>query len=214
VCGGVLYTQQHTLLKDLSPSEDEIFQSFGKHLRQYIKKSKSEQKISIEIYDAEQLKKTPSILFECKNLYEKMFKDKGMSEVFNDKLANIYINQQALCIAMAFDNRTAIGFSAVIYKEINARLWLAAFDFRNVDFDSQVLSRAHQRLDWELLRWCKNEGITQFDFGGVNSFDEPNGIAQFKMKFEDKNRVTYNNYLVPNSFLGKIALKIFMRKRG
>jgi lipid II:glycine glycyltransferase (peptidoglycan interpeptide bridge formation enzyme) len=65
-----------------------------------------------------------------------------------------------------------------------------------------------------LLRWCKNEGITQFDFGGVNSFDEPNGIAQFKMKFEDNNRVTYNNYLVPNNFLGKIALKIFMRKRG
>ena len=91
-------------------------------------------------------------------------------------------------------------------------MWLSAFDFRNNDADSQVLSRGHQQLDYELLLYLKNIGIKTFDFGGVNSFDKPNGIAKFKMKFESENKVTYNNYLIPTNLLGKIALKVFFRK--
>ena len=90
-------------------------------------------------------------------------------------------------------------------------IWISAFDFRNDVNDSQVLSRAHQRLDWELLLWCKDRGITRFDFGGINSFEEPNGIAQFKLKFESKNKVIYNNYLVPMNLIGRIALLYYMR---
>lgn len=210
----MLYTQQHTLLKDLSPSEDEIFQSFGKHLKKDVKRSNREKLILTTIYDAEDIKNNPEVLSKCKYLYETMFQDKGMDVRFNERLAERYCTQDAMCVAMAYDKETAIGFRAIIYKGNKARSWLTAFDFRNENLDSHVVSRAHQRTEWELLCWCKKKGIKEFDYGGVNSFSEPNGIDQFKMKFEDNNRVTYNNYLVPNSLLGKIALKIFMRKRG
>ena len=209
---GVLYTKQNTLIKDLSLSESEIFSSFGKHLQQYIKRSQKEGLIQIKIFDSEEIKNNPQILSDCKRLYEKMFSDKGMKVTFNTKLSEKYVKHNSFCVAMAYD-KIPIGFSAIIHNDSNARLYVAAFDFRNDLMDSQVLSRGHQRLDWELLRWCKKKGITAFDFGGVNSFEEPNGIAQFKMKFESDNRVTYSNYLIPNSLMGKLVIKI-MKRRG
>jgi hypothetical protein len=51
-----------------------------------------------------------------------------------------------------------------------------------------------------------------FDFGGLNSFEEPNGIAKFKLEFEKENKVIYNNYLMPRTLLGRIAIKVFKRK--
>ena len=75
--------------------------------------------------------------------------------------------------------------------------------------DSQVLSRTHKRVIWDALLYCRSKGVTRFDFGGVNSFDEPNGIAKFKLEFEHENKVTYRNYLVPRTLLGKLAVKVF-----
>lgn len=184
-------------------------------MRQYIKRSAKEQLVSISIFDSHSIDENRRVLDECKTLYEKMFSDKGMDIEFNEMLAKKYIEQNALTIAVAYDSTTQLplGFSAIIHEGVNARLWLAAFDFRNETLDSQVLSRAHQRLDWELICWCKQNGVCLFDFGGVNSFEEPNGIAQFKMKFEDKNRVTYTNYLVPKNIIGKLALRFYLRNR-
>lgn len=209
---GVNYSHQLSLIKDLRPDEDEIFLSLGKHLRQYIKRSAKEQLAEIRIYNSEEILSTPSVLADCKVLFEKMYKDKGMDQTFNTNLAEMYLHLNVLSIAVAYNlDKKAIGFSAVIHHEKNARLWVAAFDFRNDTLDSQMLSRAHQRLDWELICYCKKIGLDWFDFGGVVSFDEPDGISQFKLKFESENKVEYDNYLIPNNILGKAALKFYLK---
>lgn len=211
--GGTLYTIQHTLIKDLQPSEEELFSSLGKHVRQYIKRSERENLVEIKLIGSQELKTNLCVLTEIGRLYEKMKSDKGMVDSFNLSLATHYIELGALTVAIAYFNNQAVGFSAIVHDRKAARLWLSAFDFRNSQFDNQVLSRAHQRLDWELIKWCKKSGMTSFDFGGVNSFEEPNGVAKFKLGFESKNCVTYYNYLIPNSLIGKIALRIFLQRR-
>ena len=210
---GVLYTTQHTLIKDLTLSEEELFASLGKHLRAYINRSKKEGIVKINIYTSELLLKNSDVFSSCKKLFEKMYHNKGMDNTFNESLAKKYCNANSLEIAVAYIDENPVGFSAVIHDGITARLWLSAFDFRSESTDSQVLSRGHQQLDYELLVYLKNLGVQSFDFGGVNSFDEPNGIAKFKMKFESKNKVTYNNYLVPTNLIGKMALRFFFRNK-
>lgn len=212
--GGKLYSTQHTLIKDLTPSEDELFASLGKHLRQYIKRSKNDAHIANSFYDPGMIRESPVVIDICGRLYDKMFADKGSLQHFNVDLANRYALANALYIGISFFGEKPVGFSAIVADENNARLWTSAFDFRNGEMDAQVLSRAHQRLDWEILLWCKRLGIRRFDFGCVNSFDNPNGIAQFKMKFEQNNRTTYDNYLIPNSVIGKIALAFYLRSRS
>lgn len=210
---GLLYTTQHTLIKDLRPSEDELFAALGKHLRQYIRRSVKDEGIRVEIWDSKELQENASCIECSAELFERMFHDKGMSQSFNMALANKYITENALTIGMAYDCDTPLGFSAVIHDSLSSRLWTSAFDFRNPNHDGQVLSRAHQRLDWEIILWHKRHGMVSFDFGGVNSFDEPDGIAQFKMRFESKGKVTYNNYLIPRTLLGKAALQWFIKGR-
>lgn len=213
--GGVLFTTQNTVIKYLGIDHDALFLSLGKHLRAYIKRSQTEKLVFTEIYDSLALDNNQGLFSKVKYLYEKMFHDKGMDEHFNLELAKQYIARHGLCIGIAYtETQVPLGFSAIIHDKNSARLWLTAFDFRNEQLDAQVLSRAHQRLDYELLCWCNDKGITRFDFGGINSFEAPNGIAQFKLKFESNNRVVLNNYLVPNSLFGKLMLKLYLwRKR-
>lgn len=200
--------KQYTLIKNLELPEEDLFLSLGKHLRQYIKRSVKENLIGFRILEGDEILANPSIIDDCKKLYEKMFSDKGISSEFNRELFDAYATQNSLLLGVSTQNGRPIGFNAVIMNENDARLWLAAFDFRNDTLDSQVLSRAHQRLDWEMILKCKRQGIKSYDFGGVNSFENPNGIAKFKMAFEKSNRTEYYNYLVDGSLIGKIALTV------
>lgn len=209
-----MYTTQHTLIKDLSPNEEILFQSLGKHLRKHIRKCEREHEANIEFYTSYEIISNKSILLTCKKLYEKMFADKGMNVKFNLKLAELYCKNNALVVGIAYIDDIPVGFTSLIYDSINARAWVGAFDFRNTDKNSYTLSRAHRLLNWKRMIWCKEQGIQQFDFGGINSFDKPNTIAKFKLEFEPENKVTYYNYLVPNNIIGKIALKCFLKGRG
>ena len=68
--GGKLYTQQKTVIKDLNLSKDELFLTLGKHLRQYIKRSKKEDVVIIRILDSEYLKSNSEIISDIGKIYE------------------------------------------------------------------------------------------------------------------------------------------------
>lgn len=204
--------EQKTLIKDLTLPEEALFLTLGKHLRAYIKRSMKEN-VQIRMIDSPELLDNREHMENAAKLYEKMYMDKGIKAAFNRTLAEQYAAQNALCIAAAYIQGVMVGFDAVIYQGSQARLWLAAFDFRNESEDAQLLSRAHQRMDWELLLWCKERGIVDFDFGGVTSFENPNGIDSFKLKFEKDNRVIYHNAVVPNSLLGTAVVWALKWKR-
>lgn len=209
--GGYLYTVQHTLIKDLSLSEEELFMTFSKVLRKRIRRAKRENS-TIEFYESKDVLMKPELLDVCRTFYEGMFSDKGMNVKFNTKLALQYCKLDALLVMLAKIDGENAGFCADIYQGENARVWVSAFDFRGrTGEEQQIISRAHRLLNWEKMLWHKAHGVRYLDMGGVNSFDNPNSIAWFKMEFARENPVTYSNYLVPKNIIGKLALKIFMR---
>lgn len=210
-----LHSHQESLIKELSDSEEAVWSTYGKHLKSYIKRGQREGS-EIRLFRGEQI--TSELLDICADLYEQMKAAKGIPDAFNRGLAECYVREDALVIAMAYVEGKPVGFNAYIADKNHFRAWLTAFAFREDEFDAQVVSRAHQLLEWETMRYCCRNGVTFYDFGGIASFEEPNGIDKFKMTFAKEGRhVAYDNFLVGVSLIGKAAIagyKLLTRVRG
>lgn len=201
----VMISKQDSLIKDLNCSEEDIWNSYGKHLKAYIKRSQREETV-IRIFRGEEI--NAGLLDVCGDLYEQMKASKGIPDTFNRSLAEQYIKKDALVICVAYVNEIPVGFNAYIADDTHFRTWLTAFAFCEEECDAQVVSRAHQLLEWETMRYCCQNGITSYDFGGVANFEEPNGIDKFKMNFaKEGQRISYDNYLVGISLLGKVVIR-------
>lgn len=200
----IMVFEQPSLIKHIPENEAAVWETYGKHLKAYIKRSIREE-TEVRVFCARDI--SSDLLDICAKLYEQMKAAKGMDDTFNRRLAESYAKQDALVIAMAYVKQRPVGFSAYIADDAHFRAWLTAFAFREEEFDAQVVSRAHQLLEWETMRYCCRSGITSYDFGGIVSFDNPNGIDKFKLNFaKEGERVTYDNFLLGSSLLGKAGI--------
>ena len=161
---------QQSLIKELSSDPDAVYQTFGKHLRKFIQRSANEGTV-IRILSGAEI--TDQVLDTCLRLYNKMKEDKGLPGTFNTNLAKQYTASGNLLVSLACIGDTVVGFKSSIVDSNHLRGWVSAFAFREEEFDAQVVSRAHQLLEWETMRYCCQNGITSYDFGGIESFDNP-----------------------------------------
>jgi len=81
---------------------------------------------------------------------------------------------------------------------------------------SKIIGIAHRFLLWEAIKYAKNKGIKEFDFGGIFSEGEvkndsqKKGIREFKMKFGPK-KITRYQYQKINSTSLKYLFKIYKK---
>ena len=55
-----------------------------------------------------------------------------------------------------------------------------------------MLGRANKYLHWNDWIYLKQQGVVEYDWGGIASYEKPNGIDKFKMSFGGQYKKYYN----------------------
>ncbi len=194
----------HTLLSDLSASEEDLMAAIHKNVRYEIRRNQKED-VTYRIYTAKEIAEDKELLDKFAAMYEAMYAEKGMKQTLNKEQMMLYAGADALMIsAMMMGEDAAVMHSYIVEGE-KVRLLHSVSEFRREDMDANFIARCNKRLHWEDFCYFKQEGRTEYDWGGVSSLENPNGIDAFKFKFGGKPFTYYNQYAA-GSFLGKMML--------
>jgi lipid II:glycine glycyltransferase (peptidoglycan interpeptide bridge formation enzyme) len=82
--------------------------------------------------------------------------------------------------------------------------------------NTNAVGRMNRLLTWECIKYFKNKEYKIYEWGGIHSSENPNGIDKFKMEFGGEIKKFYN-YTIPKSLKGAIyvwLVKIISRKRN
>lgn len=182
---------QRTGISDLTKSEEELFSQLSKSIRNHVNRSKREN-VQFRVYCDEA--SINAVMDDFAAMYHEMFVEKGMKDIFlNVNNLRAYAKQDALLVTSVEIGGQITGFNAYVIDKTHARCLNGCSLFRNVDKETQnAIGRADEYLHWRDMLLCKNMGITEYDWGGLVSFENPNGIDQFKMKFGIEPREYYN----------------------
>lgn len=182
---------QRTCVTDLTKPEEELFSLVSKSIRNHVNRSKREN-VQITVYREEA--DILSVLDDFAEMYRGMFLEKDMPDKTLDiPLLKAYAKQDALIVTTAAIDGQVVKFNAHIHNGTQARGLYGCSQFRTVDKETyNAIGRAGEYLDWMDLLYCKQLGITEYDWGGITSFEEPNGIDKYKMKFGVEFREYYN----------------------
>ncbi len=184
----------HTLILDLTKSEDELLAPMSKKTRQYIRKSGGEEGVGIqqikgsEYFDA------------CMDIYHETAKRAGFALHGDDYYRDVFENLgEASPIFAAFHEGEPVAF-----------LWLAisastAFELYGGMNDKGQELRANYALKWHAIQKTREWGIERYDMNGLLS----DGISNFKRSFADHEDQLVGTYDKPLSPLYIIWTKVF-----
>ena len=144
-------------------------------------------------------------------MYELMYKEKGQKAVFNMTQFKEYLKEEAIWVTAIYDKEQPLVFHSYIVGEKQVRLLHSVSDFRSDEKDANLIARANKRLHWEDICLFKNEGKEVYDWGGISSLENPNGIDAFKCKFGGS-PLSYYNVYKGKSLLGKAIVSVMKLK--
>lgn len=196
--------KQLSLISDLSNGVDERI--FSKTVRQEINRSKKDL-VDVRFFMSNTL--TEEILRAFQENYHEMYLSKGIKNVYvNMNEVRGYIEAQAFLLTVAYIEDVPVVFHSYVYDHAHSRLLSSCSSFRNEDKVAQnAIGRANKFLHWSDLNYFYNRKVYSYDWGGVTSFEDPNGIDKFKMAFGG-NPVEYYNVRVDNSIKASILYGI------
>ena len=194
--------KQYSLLLDITKGEDEIFECIRKNVKYEINRCNKEN-VSFEVYKSNDIVESQKILsdFECQ--YNEMYKEKNMNVKLSMREVNSYIENNAFVLTAAKFDEKVLCYHAYVCDNKSTRLLYSCSNFRSDDHDMKnLIARANKFLHWQDIKYFKQAGIHSYDFGGISSFEEPNGIDKFKMAFGGES-VEYYNIKYVKTFKGK-----------
>lgn len=173
-----------SLVIDLKQSEDEIIKLFTSRNRETIRHA---QKVGVNVKILEG-ESALSHVHEYGRIQHKLFEHKkgtyseiySKSELFIKKILSAKSNKTYLAIAY-YQGLPAAGAIFVSYD--NTFSWyLGATDFELVK-----TSKASNLLQYEAIKYAKNNGFLYYDFGGIPNNPDPSmstyGVYRFKKSF-------------------------------
>lgn len=138
-----------------------------------------------------------------------MYKEKGLKDkIVSPKRIKTFCKNDSLIITRTLDKKTnkAISYHVYITDKTNVVLWFSCSLFRKKEDKSFVgkCNRYHHYKDFLLFLDNKYKS---YDWGGVSSFEDPNGIDSFKYSFPGEKMTKYEIYY-PLNFIGKMYLRV------
>lgn len=168
------------------------------------------------VYTSEKIQKDPSVLDSFGAMYHEMYAEKGMQGQYLPVAElKAYAKAGKLTVTTAAMEDKLIVYHSYVHDGQNARLLHSCSEFRAADNATRnAIGRANKFLHWEDMRYLKGIGVTRYDWGGVASPTEPNGIDKFKMSFGGS-PITYYNVLEVQSLRAKLLRACrSLRKKG
>ena len=197
---------QKTVISDLTKDIEVLQKDINKNYRYEIRRAEKEN-ILTTIFFSKDMKKDSSIIDKLALYYEEMFSSKDIKSSFNRKLVEKYIEADCFMVSVAKNGNNELVFHSYIVDKNTTRLLYSCSLFRSHGVDKNLVGRANKYLHWCDIKYFKEHGYEIYDWGGITSFEKPNGIDKFKMEFGGKYVVHYN-YIIGVSRIGKIILKI------
>ena len=194
----------HTLLSDLTATNEDLMAAIHKNVRYEIRRNQKED-VTYRMYSSEEIEADSELLDKFATMYEAMYAEKGMKQTLNKEQMMLYAKTGALMISAMMMGEDAAVMHSYIVAEDKVRLLHSVSEFRKEEMDANFIARCNKRLHWEDMCYFKQSGRTEYDWGGVSSLENPNGIDAFKFKFGGSPFTYYNQYEA-GSFLGKVLL--------
>lgn len=207
-----LSTEFHTLLSDLRQEEETLLSLINKNVRYEIRRNCKEG-VACSVFSPKELKQEEAVIRQFAETYETMYREKGRKVAFNWAQFKAYLEEEAIWLTAAYQDREPLVFHSYIVGDKQVRLLHSASDFRSSSVDANLVARANKRLHWEDMLLFRKKGIEIYDWGGVSSLENPNGIDAFKCKFGGS-PITYYNVYTGKTLPGKLVVSAMKIKNG
>lgn len=182
---------QETLISDLTATEEELWSLIAKNYRYEINRSKREN-TQVTAYLGKEI--TDDLLYDFDRMFHEMYEEKGISErhLAISELKE-YTSKDALVVTTASINEMPVVYHSYIRDDAHSRFLHSCSNFRVLDTaERNAVGRANKYLHWNDWLYLKKLGVKEYDWGGISSYESPNGIDEFKMSFGGSYRKNYN----------------------
>ena len=197
-----------SLISDISADSPDFYEDFSKTLRYDIRRSYNDD-ISFEVFSPEQVLNNNALVNSLSKMYTEMYRKKGIEETVAVDALMLYASHGGIIVTSAKSKDETLVYHTYIVDGTNARLWMSCSVFRNNEDNKfrELTGRANKRLHYEDMLWFRSQGYKTYDWGGITSFDEPDGVDSFKMAFGGKRKEYFDETCI-HSFPHKILRKI------
>ncbi len=202
----------HSCINDLTIPEEELLKGIHKNVRYEIRRSEKDD-VEVRFYTAKDVLEDRKLLNVFADIYEKMYRSKGMNTTLNLTTIQKYLEVNGIFFSTIYYQGELAIFHSYICDEREVRLLHSASCFRDEDTDPNLIGRANKRLHWDDMKYFKESNYTEYDWGGISDLENPNGIDAFKLKFGGE-KITYYNVYAGNTILGKLAVWAMKMLKG
>ena len=168
-------------------SHEDLFCKLRKQYRKEIRHCSARAKI--DFFTSDQI--TTGLLREFAKVANEMYSSIGLKTRVKIRLFRAHANAGALMISRSSSDGVAYTYHAYVVDGKHATSWMAGDVFRKKGIDRKLAGQIHKYHKYMDLCWFFDRGYEDYDWGGISSFEHPNGIDEFKMGFPGEKHVTY-----------------------
>lgn len=178
---GFIHRESLTSIIDLTQDLDTIWQKMDRKSTRYSIKRAQKDGVKVRINgDCDQFYL----------IYKSFIRKKGINSLFGVGTTNLEIMKKYGTLFVAEHDGEILGGHLYLENESHIKLWLSASKRLEVDREkARLIGNANRLLHWEAMKYAKEKGIREFDWGGLWSEEEAEkdekkkAINSFKLSF-------------------------------